>query len=316
MSNLLATVVICTRNRAKFLEKAVRSVLAQADERVELLIVDNGSTDDTPALAKKFAAADPRVKFLVETETGLSRARNTALKNAKGEWVIFFDDDAVAEPGWLAAYENFFLQPPNKKAVVVGGAVTPEFEIPLPRWISGVAQLDLGSKPFCFPRGNCPWECNFACRREQAVEFGGFDARLGHRGDTAGYREGVDLNLRLQEAGYESWWLPGAGIRHFIHARRMNLRWLLAATFNEGRTVAIQRLKYRAGGNRALYAAGRLLAAPFHCALNLFVALVSWPFQHGRTAVKALSRAASVAGLSWELLLWIFRGKKTGAVGK
>jgi glucosyl-dolichyl phosphate glucuronosyltransferase len=316
MTNPLTTVVICTRNRAKFLEKALRSVLAQANERIEILIVDNGSTDDTPALAKKFIAEDSHVKFLVEPETGLSRARNTALKNAKGEWVIFFDDDAIAEPGWLAAYENFFLNPPNKKAVVVGGAVTPEFEIPLPRWISGVAQLDVGPKPFCFPRGNCPWECNFAIRRDTAIQFGGFDARLGHRGDTAGYREGVDLNLRLQEAGYESWWLPGAGIMHFIHAKRMNLRWMLGATFNEGRTVAIQRLKYRARGNQTLYAAGRLLTAPFHFALNLLVALVSWPFQHGRIAVKALNRIASIGGLTWELLLWMFRGKKEDAMGK
>src|SRR5271170_6316251 len=109
MTNPLITVVICTRNRAAFLEKAIRSVLAQANDRVEILIVDNGSTDDTPAFAGKFAAADSRVKFFVEPATGLSRARNTALKNAKGDWIIFFDDDAVAEPGWLAAYENFFL---------------------------------------------------------------------------------------------------------------------------------------------------------------------------------------------------------------
>ncbi|HEU5397111.1 MAG TPA: hypothetical protein VFV81_08080, partial [Verrucomicrobiae bacterium] len=161
--------------------------------------------------------------------------------------------------------------------------------------------LDLGSKPFTFPHGHCPWECNFALKRELALEMGGFDARLGHRGDVPGYREGVDLNLRLQAAGYESWWLPGAGIRHHIHAKRMNLRWLLGATFNEGRTVAIQRLKYKKGADKLTYALGRLVAAPFHLAVNLFVAAVAWPFKSGRPAVKALSRCMSVSGLALQL---------------
>jgi glycosyltransferase involved in cell wall biosynthesis len=250
------------------------------------------------------------VKFIIEPQTGLSVARNTALKKANGEWVIFFDDDAIAEPGWLAAYENFFLNPPNAKAVSVGGAVTPVFEIALPKWAGEVAKLDLGAKPFAFPRGNCPWECNFALKRQIAIDLGGFDARLGHRGDVPGYREGVDLNLRLQAADYESWWLPGAEIRHHMHAKRMNLRWLLGATFNEGRTVAIQRLKYKHGADRIFYALGRLLAAPFHVAINLFVAAVSWPFKHGRVAVKALNRVMSVSGLALELTREIARGSR------
>jgi len=309
MNNLLTTVVICTRNRAAFVEKAVRSVLAQANgnSQMELLIVDNGSTDETPAIAKKFCDEDPRVKFVIEPQTGLSVARNTALKNASGDWVIFFDDDAIAEPGWLAAYENFFKNPPSAKAVSVGGAVTPVFEITLPKWAGEVAKLDLGAKPFAFPHGTCPWECNFALKRQLTIDLGGFDSRLGHRGDIPGYRERVDLNFRLQAAGYESWYLPGAVILHHMHAKRMNLRWVLGATFNEGRTVAIQRLKYKKGADKFFYALGRLLAAPFHLALNLFVAAVSWPFKHGRRSVKALTRAASVSGLAVELLRQIGR---------
>ena len=105
----LITVAICTRNRVALFEKTVCSVLSQAEEKpIEILIVDNGSTDHTARVAAEFAAADPRVKFFHEPQPGLSIARNLALRHAAGEWVILLDDDATVEAGWLAAYEFFF----------------------------------------------------------------------------------------------------------------------------------------------------------------------------------------------------------------
>jgi glucosyl-dolichyl phosphate glucuronosyltransferase len=298
----LITVAICTRNRMALLEKAVRSVLAQADDRVEILIVDNNSTDGTAELAGKFAAADSRVRTVRELQTGLSVARNLALREAKGDWVIFLDDDATVEAGWLAAYKIFFLQPPSRQIAIVGGAVIPHYEMAPPNWVETGGNLELGPNPLCFPPNGHPWECNCAYRRDTALQAGGFDARLGHRGDAAGCREGADLNLRLQDAGYEIWWLPGAPIRHLVHARRLNLRWFLHAAFNGGRSIAIQRVKRRAPGVRRLYIAGRILVAPLHCGINLFVALTTFPFQNGRVAMKAVIRVASIAGFACELL--------------
>lgn len=303
----LITVAICTRNRAAFLQKAVRSVLPQMNGCSEILIVDNGSTDDTAKIAAEFAAADAHVKFFIEPQTGLSRARNLALRQALGDWMIFLDDDAEVEPGWLAAYENFFSNLPAVKIAGVGGAVIPCCEIPPPKWMKASGKLELGSKAFCLPPGGDLWECNCAWRRDAVLQAGGFDTRLGHQGEVAGYREGADLNVRLQNAGYEICWLPGATVRHFTHASRLNLKWVLHASFHSGRTTAIQRLKARTGCNRLLYAVGRVLIAPLHCGVNLLVALVSFPFQNGRVAVGELTRAASIAGFASELLRQIFR---------
>jgi GT2 family glycosyltransferase len=298
----LITVAICTRNRVALLEKAVRSVLAQADDRVEILIVDNGSTDGTAELAGKFATTDPRVRIAREPQTGLSVARNLALREAQADWVVFLDDDATVEAGWLAAYQNFFLRPPSGPIAVVGGAVIPHYEKAPPKWVEIGGQLELGPNPFCFPPDGHPWECNCGYRRDVTLQAGGFDTRLGYRGDAAGYREGADLNRRLQVAGYEIWWLPGAPIRHLVHARRLNLRWFLQAAFNGGRSIAIERVKSRAPGVRRFYIAGRVLIAPFHCGINLVVALATVSFQHGRLAAKALFRAVSIAGFARELL--------------
>lgn len=297
----LISVAICTRNRVGFLEKAVRSVLAQINDNTEILIVDNGSTDNTAALTAQMAAVDPRVKVIHEPQAGLSLARNLALRHAMGEWVIFMDDDAVAEPGWLAAYEKFLSKPPNEQVAVVGGAVIPRYEKPPPRWLPPVAEFDLGAKSFCLTHDNLS-ECNSAYRREAALRAGGFDARLGHCGDAAGAREGVDLNDRLLAADHEIWWLADAAVRHFVHARRMNLRWTLQAAFNHGRAAAIQRLKSRTGARRLAFVMARVLIAPFHCGVNLLVALASFPMQNGRRAVKALDRAFIIAGLTCGLL--------------
>ena len=300
----LITVAICTRNRVALFEKTVCSVLSQAEEKpIEILIVDNGSTDHTARVAAEFAAADPRVKFFHEPQPGLSIARNLALRHAAGEWVILLDDDATVEAGWLAAYEFFFRQLPNPHVAVIGGPVIPQYEIPPPKWMDAAGTWGpKNQKPFCFAHGHSPSECNSAYRRVVTLQAGGFDARLGHRGDTAGYREGADLNLRLQDAGHEIWWLPDAPVRHLIHAGRLNLKWFLHSKFNEGRTIAIQRLKSRTGSARGFYIAGRALVAPFHCGMNLLLALVSFPFQNGRVAAKALLRAASIAGFASELM--------------
>ncbi len=128
-SGPLITVAICTHNRAAFLEKAVRSVLRQMTGDAELLIVDNASADDTPIVAARLAATNPQVEVIREAELGLSAARNAALKQARGEFVLFLDDDATAEPDWLAAYRCFLSAPPSEKIAVVGGAVFSDFEI-------------------------------------------------------------------------------------------------------------------------------------------------------------------------------------------
>jgi glycosyltransferase involved in cell wall biosynthesis len=93
------TVVICTYNRAERLPAAVRSVLEQTFTDFELVVVDDGSTDDTRSVV--VAMADPRIRYLYRTNGGLSAARNSGVDAARGEAVVFLDDDDAALPFWL-----------------------------------------------------------------------------------------------------------------------------------------------------------------------------------------------------------------------
>jgi glycosyltransferase involved in cell wall biosynthesis len=272
-------------------------------DETELLIVDNASTDNTAEVAARLAAANPRVKAWREEELGLSAARNAALKLAHGQFVLFLDDDATAEPGWLAAYQRFLTTPPSERIAVVGGAVFPEYEVPPPRWTNTDIAFDLGDLQKRFPYRDSPWGGNSAYRREAALAVGMFDTRLGRKGKKIMSREESDLNLRLQDAGYEVWWLPGAAIRHLVPASRLKFRAMMRAWFSEGRSIAIQRLKSRRGvWDRCLYRTGRVVAAPFHIVIHLLAALFVLPLSYPKS-VGHFFQVCRNFGLAWQLFV-------------
>ena len=83
-------VIIPCYNQGRFLTTAVDSVLAQSYPHVGVIVVDDGSTDDTPAVAARYG---DRIRYLRKENAGLSAARNTGLLVARGEWVLFLDSD-------------------------------------------------------------------------------------------------------------------------------------------------------------------------------------------------------------------------------
>jgi glycosyltransferase involved in cell wall biosynthesis len=99
----LVSVVIPTRNRAHLLPATLRSALAQTLHDIEVLVVDNGSSDVTPSVVSSFVAIDPRVTGLRCDTRGLSAARNTGLAEAQARWVAFLDDDDLWTPDALEA---------------------------------------------------------------------------------------------------------------------------------------------------------------------------------------------------------------------
>jgi hypothetical protein len=97
----LITVVMPTRNRAPMLREAIASVLAQRHNSFELVVIDDGSTDETPEVLA--AIDDPRVRVVRTEGLGESFARNLGLDAATGDILTFLDDDNLMDPGWLHA---------------------------------------------------------------------------------------------------------------------------------------------------------------------------------------------------------------------
>jgi len=107
----LVSIVLPTRNRAACVADAIESVLAQSYPHWELLVVDDGSEDDTADVLARFA--DPRIRHFAIAHAGCSAARNHALRHARGELVAYIDSDNTWFPGFLAGAVAAFAAEPG-----------------------------------------------------------------------------------------------------------------------------------------------------------------------------------------------------------
>lgn len=107
MQSPCVSVIIPVYNTATYVEEAVRSILRQTLRDLEILIVDDGSTDASPAVLARLAASDTRIRLRTQPNTGQAAARNAALSEAAGEYVYFMDSDDLLDADALAAcYEK------------------------------------------------------------------------------------------------------------------------------------------------------------------------------------------------------------------
>jgi Glycosyl transferase family 2 len=110
-SHPLISVVMPTKDRTAFLERAIASVRAQRYENWELLVVDDGGSEDSKAIVE--ATGDPRVSWSRIRASGVAGARNAGLKQAAGELIAYLDDDNTLDPDWLFAVAWAFEQQPE-----------------------------------------------------------------------------------------------------------------------------------------------------------------------------------------------------------
>ncbi|WP_051199739.1 glycosyltransferase family 2 protein [Christiangramia echinicola] len=101
----MISITIPTYNRAKFLPRAISSILNQSNQNWELIISDDGSTDDTEAVVGKYLS-DPRIKYLKNSNAGATAARNSGVKVSTGDFITFLDSDDEAKPNWLEAFQK------------------------------------------------------------------------------------------------------------------------------------------------------------------------------------------------------------------
>jgi glycosyltransferase len=99
------SVIVPVYNTEKYLRRCVDSILAQTYTDFELLLIDDGSTDGSPAICDEYAALDSRVRVFHKPNGGVSSARNLGLDHARGEWITFCDADDYVYPEWLQNYD-------------------------------------------------------------------------------------------------------------------------------------------------------------------------------------------------------------------
>ena len=165
----MLSVIVPTYNRAYCLRRAVDSALTQTYQNVEVLIVDDGSTDDTRELVATIYAGNPRVRYLYQQNAGVSAARNTGLRAAQGDYIALLDSDDSWKP-WKAELQVRCLQANPEIGMVWTDmeAVGPQGEVVNPKYLKRFysAYQELGDQPlFSSARplkefwDNVPTEC-------------------------------------------------------------------------------------------------------------------------------------------------------------
>ena len=205
MAAQLISVVVPTYNRAEKLAGCLAGLMAQTYPNFEVIVVDDGGTDDTAGVVKR---EFPTANYLRQEHAGPAAARNQGIAAARGEVVAFTDDDCLPPPGWLARLADGFARYPEA-AGVGGRLLAPEHVREsnlLARYEAYLDRLPKGARALEALGGNesrAGGTHNIAYRKQTLVNIGGFDQSFPY---AAG--EDADLKRRITQAGGRLLFIP------------------------------------------------------------------------------------------------------------
>ncbi|HEY9623209.1 MAG TPA: glycosyltransferase family A protein [Crinalium sp.] len=192
----LVSVIIPAYNAETFIEKTLRSVLNQTYRQIEVLVVDDGSSDRTPELVKAIAQQDDRVILLTQPNSGVAAARNLAIQKAKGEFIAPIDADDVWYPENLERQVRCFLESKKSVGVVYSWSLDiDEADLPTDGYHTATVEGDVFSTLLCH---NFIGNASATMVRRSCLDaVGGYNAYF--RELNAQGCEDWDLYLRLAE---------------------------------------------------------------------------------------------------------------------
>ncbi|HEY3674428.1 MAG TPA: glycosyltransferase family A protein [Candidatus Tumulicola sp.] len=196
-----ATIQFCTYNRAMLLERVLDACFEQTvpEDAYEVVVVNDGSSDETSAVLHRMAArARCAYEIIEQPNGGLAKARNAGIARAKGERIIFIDDDVLVLPNFVA--EHLRSAETHPADVVRGGAIAVESfdDLPPPVW---------SLKHYS---GNFFWTTNVSVPLETLRAAGAFNESFGEYG-----WEDIDVGLRLRARGVRATFNPNALVYHW-----------------------------------------------------------------------------------------------------
>lgn len=242
------SIIIPSYNRRLLLNKLIGSLyqLVFPHSDYEILIIDNNSQDGTRDLVGKtiIQHQDLSIKYINEKAPGLHNARHRGMMEAKGDVLCFLDDDVTVDSRWLEEISETFK---STDAVLVGGKVLPDYEVPPPSWIEPLWDTTNGKKILgilsLIDLGDDLHEvdpihiygCNYAIAKKTLIECNGFhpdsmpENLIQFRGDGE-----TGLAKKIRKKGYTSIYNPKACVFHYVPKERMTLEYFCKRMFNQG----------------------------------------------------------------------------------
>lgn len=244
---IVLSVIIPTRNRSEILCLALKYLKSQTfpSDRFEVLVIDNGSTDNTKKVVESFQQQLGNIRYYFDSTPGLHVGRHVGLRAARADILVYADDDIEATLTWLEGIAESFQ---DEEVVLVGGKNLPKFEVEPPDWIKKMwnedqngnriigylSLLDLGNvikeiNPYYV------FGCNFSIRKSTLLKAGGFhpDAMpqelIKYRGDGE-----THVSRYILRNGYKAIYNPKASVYHIVPSSRMTKEYFCRRAYNEG----------------------------------------------------------------------------------
>ena len=244
-NNPIVSIIVCTYNRGEILLDCLNSIAKSNYHKsgFEIIIVDNNSIDDTASLVARFQEnnSDLNIEYIKEKKQGSSYARNSGAGHARGELLIFLDDDALVGPSYIKKYVRYYQE---DGYVCMGGRILPwikDASIVIPSWINrsnwgSLSMLDRGDevKEVFYPY--FPFEGNMVITRSLLQQFGTFNESMGRVGSGLNSNEGIEFLLRLQEAGIPVHYVPDVVIYHLVQKERLTYSFFFRRYYAQGKS--------------------------------------------------------------------------------
>lgn len=236
MVNKKLSTIVCTYNRSKLLKKCLDSLLHQLTDETEIIVIDNNSHDDTAQVVNEFNFQKANIRYICETEVGLSYARNRGVKESQADWILFLDDDAIAFPELV---ERTLYLVNRGDFDCVGGMYYGYYEGDKPKWISS----DFGSKnlyshilkecPYTIPSGGI-----VLYKKSMLHKLNGFSSNFGMSGEVKNLGEETELQYRASKLNYKIGFDPELKVHHLVKPEYLTIYWFLKRPFLEGKNSA------------------------------------------------------------------------------
>jgi GT2 family glycosyltransferase len=247
-SPLEVSVIIATRNRAEVLRATLDALSHQSLEqsRYEIIVVENGCSDDTARVLADLALTMPIVPLCLE-RAGKSAALNKGKERARGGLLVFTDDDVVPSQVWLA--ELVRVAGEHKTAAGFCGPIIPIYPDAAPPWTRQHAFRGPGFAEFApplaegpLPSPRVPHGPNFAVTASHARGLL-FRTDLGYSEANGPIScEDTEFARRVRETAGPIWFIPSASVGHRIRDEQLTIAWLVERAFNLGRSLIAERI--------------------------------------------------------------------------
>jgi len=244
----MITATISTYNREKYLPQVLDSLKRQtlSKQLFEIVLVDNNSPGHTKQIADEFAKNHPEFEFryYLETNQGLSYGRNRGIKEAKGKYITFIDDDAFLADDYLEVIYNYFEK--NENVVAIGSKILLHYEDVVPNWEnkylnSLLGYFNIGDETKDFPKNDYPRGSNMSFKTNVFEKVGEFNIDLGRVGGNLAGSEEKDMFQRIYKfSELKVMYIPNAIVYHCVPFERTTTDFIKRQALGTGKSEKIR----------------------------------------------------------------------------